>query len=168
MVGKDKPMTEISNSNSSNNDLTRHRPTGLTILALLFIIAGAFTLLAGITTLETALAQASGPILTDLEALFIPLGIEILCIASFVVALGLFTVKSWWVWLVAVVLSIIGLVVNVVSLVIPNMFTIAITGALVGIAINAIVLYYLSRRNVRQYFGKMATPRESTSTTVGV
>ena len=160
-------MTEISNSNSSNNDLTRHRPTGLTILALLFIIAGAFTLLAGITTLETALAQASGPILTDLEALFIPLGIEILCIASFVVALGLFTVKSWWVWLVALVLSIIGLVVNVVSLVIPNMFTIAITGALVGIAINAIVLYYLSRRNVRQYFGKMATAREP-STTVEV
>ena len=168
-------MTEInksSSNNSSNNDLTRHRPTGLTILALLFVIAGAFTLLAGITTLETALAQASGPILTDLEALFIPLGIEILCIASFVVALGLFTVKSWWVWLVAVVLSTIGLVVNVVSIVIPNMFTIAITGALVGIAINAIILYYLSRRNVRQYFGNKASARESssssTTTTVGI
>ncbi len=158
-------MTQINNS--SNNDLTIHRPTGLTILALLFIIAGAFTLLAGITTLEAAIAQASAPILTDLEALFIPLGIEILCIASFVVALGLFTVKSWWVWLVAVVLSAIGLVVNVVSIVIPNMFTIAITVALVGIAINAIVLYYLSRRNVRQYFGKMATAREP-STTVEV
>ena len=158
-------MTKISNS---NNDLTRHRPTGLTILALLFIIAGAFTLLAGITTLETALAQASGPILTDLEALFIPLGIEILCIASFVVALGLFTVKSWWVWLVAVVLSTIGLVVNVISLVIPNMFT--ITGPVVGIAINAIILYYLSSRNVRLYFGNKAGAREppSTTTTVGV
>ncbi len=160
-------MTEISsssNNSSNNNDLTRHRPTGLTILALLFIIAGAFTLLAGITTLETAIAQASGPILTDLEALFIPLGIEILCIASFVVALGLFTVKSWWVWLVAVVLSIIGLVVNVVSLVIPNMFPMA--GALVGIAINAIILYYLSRRNVREYFGNnKAGARESSSST---
>ena len=149
----------------SNNDLIRHRPTGLTVLAILFIIAGSLTLLGGITTLETAIGQASGPILTDLEALFIPLGIEILCIASFVVALGLFTVKSWWVWLVAVVLSIIGLVVNVVSLVIPNMFTIAITGALVGIAINAIVLYYLSRRNVRQYFGNKVGARESSSTT---
>ena len=58
-------MTEISSSN--NNDLIRHRPTGLTIMAVLFIIAGAFTLLGGITTLEAALAQASGPILTDLE-----------------------------------------------------------------------------------------------------
>jgi O-antigen/teichoic acid export membrane protein len=162
-------MTKISNSNS-NNDLTTHRPTGLTILAVLFIIAGAFSLLAGITTLETAIAQASGPILTDLEVLFIPLGIEILCIASFVVALGLFTGRSWWVWLVAVVLSAIGLVVNVVSIVVPNMFTIAIVGALVGIAINAIILYYLSRRNVRQYFGNKAGVRESSSstTTVGI
>src|SRR5688500_1163040 len=168
-------MTKISSnsSNNNNNDLTRNRPTGLTILAVLFLVAGAFTLLAGITTLEAALGRASGPILTDLEALFIPLGIEILCIASFVVALGLFTVKSWWVWLVAVVLSTIGLVVNVVSLVIPNMFTIAITGALIGIAINAMILYYLSRRNVRLYFGNKAGARESpssssTTTTVGI
>jgi hypothetical protein len=160
-------MTEISNNNSSNNDLTTHRPTGLTIMGVLFVIAGAFTLLAGITTLEAALARTSGPILTDLEALSIPLGIEILCIASFVVALSLFTVKSWWVWLVAVVLSTIGLIVNVVLLVIPNMFSIA--GALVGIAINAIILYYLSRKNVRQYFGNRAGTRESSSTTtVGI
>jgi hypothetical protein len=154
-------MTEISSSN--NNDLTTHRPTGLTVMAVLFIIAGAFTLLGGITSLEAAIGQASGPILTDLEALFIPLAVEILCIASFVVALSLFTVKNWWVWLVAVVLSAIGLVVNVISLVIPNMFTMA--GALVGIAINAIILYYLSRRNVRQYFGNKASARESSSST---
>ncbi len=152
-VERDTQMTKIS----SNNDLIRHRPTGVTILGLLFVIAGAFTLLGGITTLETALetalAQGSGSILAVLGALLIPLGIEILCIASFVVAYGLFTGKSW-AWLVAVMLSTIGLVVNAISLVIPNMGTIA--GALVGIAINAIVLYYLSRRNIRDYFGKVA------------
>ena len=159
-------MTEISSS-SSNNDLTIHKPTGLTILALLFIIAGAFNLLAGITTLETAIVQASGPILTELEALFIPLGIEILCIASFVVALGLFTVKSWWVWLVAVMLSTIGLVVNVISVITASMLPMA--AALVGIAINAIILYYLSRRNVRQYFGRNKPgARESPSSTTNV
>jgi hypothetical protein len=62
------------------------------------------------------------------------------------------------------VLSIIGVVVNVISLVTANMG--AITGTLVGITINAIVLYYLSRRNVRQYFGKVATAKESAATTV--
>jgi len=71
-----------------------------------------------------------------------------------------------WAWSVAVVLSIIGIVVNVISLVTANMG--AITGALVGIAINAIVLYYLSRRSVREYFGKVATAKEPSSTTVGV
>jgi cellulose synthase/poly-beta-1,6-N-acetylglucosamine synthase-like glycosyltransferase len=146
---------------SSNNDLIRHRPTGVTILGVLFVIAGAFTLLGG----QIALAQESGSILTVLGVLLIPLGIEILCIASFVVAYSLFEGKIW-AWSVAVVLSIIGLVVNVISLVTASMLPMA--GALVGIAINAIVLYYLSARNVRQYFGKVATSRQSASTTVGV
>jgi uncharacterized membrane protein (DUF2068 family) len=163
-------MTEISSGSSTNNDLATYRPTGLTIIAVLFIIAGSFTLVGGISTFETAIAQASAPILTDLEVLFIPLAVEILCIASFVVALGLFTVKNWWVWLVAVVLSAIGLIVNVVSLVVPNMFT--MYGALAGIAINIVILYYLSRKNVRQYFGNKATARESpsssTTTTLGI
>jgi uncharacterized membrane protein (DUF2068 family) len=109
---------------------------------------------------QTAPAQGSGSIFTVLGAVLIPLGV-----ASLVVAYGLFKAKSW-AWSVAVVLSIIGIVVNVISLVTANMG--AITGALVGIAINAIVLYYLSRRNVRQYFGKVATAKESSSTTVGV
>ena len=86
-------------------------------------------------------------------------------IASLVVAYGLLTGKTRS-WTVAIALSTIGLVVNVISLVTSNMG--GITGALFGIAINAIVLYYLSRRNVRQYFGKVATPRESTSTTASV
>jgi uncharacterized membrane protein (DUF2068 family) len=183
-------MSKNSSSSSSNNDLIRHRPTGVTILGVLFVIAGAFTLLGGIATLvaipfvsnvnpnvignnelqlngqqplltpseQTALAQGSGSILTVLGAVLIPLGI-----ASLVVAYGLFKGKSW-AWFVAVALSIIGVVVNVISLVTANMG--AITGALVGIAINAIVLYYLSRRNVRQYFAKVANARETSSTTV--
>jgi uncharacterized membrane protein (DUF2068 family) len=161
-------MTEISSS--TNNDLATYRPTGLTILAILFLIAGSFTLVGGISTFETAIAQASAPILTDLEALFIPLAVEILCIASFVIALGLFTGKSWWVWLFAVVLSAIGLVVNVISLVVPDMFTMA--GAIVGIVINIVILYYLSRKNVRQYFGNKAAARDAspstTTTTRGI
>ena len=92
----------------------------------------------------------------------IPLGI-----ASLVVAYGLFKGKNWaWTVAVAAVLATIGLATNIISLVTGSMG--AITGALVGIALNTIVLYYLSRRNVRQYFGKVAAARESSSTTVGV
>ncbi len=178
--------------NSENDSLIRHRPTGVTILGVLFVIAGAFTLLGGVATLvaipfvanvnpnvignnelqlngqqplltpseQTELAQGSGSILTVLGALLIPLGI-----ASLVVAYGLFKGKTW-AWFVAVVLSTIGLVINAISLVTANMG--AITGALVGIAINAIVLYYLSRRNVREYFGRVAAAKEPSPTTAGV
>jgi hypothetical protein len=149
-------MTQINNS--SNNDLIRHRPTDVTILGVLFIIAGAFTLLGG----QTAFAQGSGLILTVLGVLLIPLGIEILCIASFVVAYSLFEGKRW-AWSVALVLSIIGLVVNVISLVTASMLPMA--AALVGVAVNAIVLYYLSKRNVRQYFGNKAGARKTSSPT---
>ena len=149
-------MTQINNS--SNNDLIRHRPTDVTILGVLFIIAGSFTLLGG----QTAFAQGSGLILTVLGVLLIPLGIEILCIASFVVAYSLFEGKRW-AWSVALVLSIIGLVVNVISLVTASMLPMA--AALVGVAVNAIVLYYLSKRNVRQYFGNKAGARKTSSPT---
>jgi hypothetical protein len=52
-------MSKIS---SSNNDLIRHRPTGVTILGVLFVIAGAFALLGGIGTLVVIpLSQMSIP-----------------------------------------------------------------------------------------------------------
>ncbi|MDQ3868461.1 MAG: hypothetical protein M3250_02755 [Thermoproteota archaeon] len=43
-----------------DNDLIRHRPTGMIILAVLFIIAGAFNLLAGITALEHWIQHLDG------------------------------------------------------------------------------------------------------------
>ena len=109
----------MSKNSNSNNELIRHRPTSVTILGILFVIAGAFTLLAGIATLvaipsvanvnpnvinyelqfngqqpftlgeQTALAQGSGSILTVFGALLIPLGI-----ATPVVAYGLFKGKA--------------------------------------------------------------------------
>jgi uncharacterized membrane protein (DUF2068 family) len=165
---------------NNNHNVLERRPTGVTILASLLVLAGAITLLGGITTLvaipfaanldpnalnnapltpgqQTALIQNSGSILTVLGAVLIPLGI-----ASLIVAYGLFKGKRW-AWSIAVVLSAIGIAINVVSLVTGSMA--AMAGTLVGIAINAIVLYYLSQRNVRQYFGK--TNRALPSTTKG-
>ena len=171
---------------NNNSNLLAHRPTGVTILGVLFVIGGAFALLGGIATLiaipfaatiipnavnnglelngspltpnqKSDLIEGSGPVLTALGIILIPLGI-----ASLVVAYGLFRAKSW-AWSIAIVLSAILLAVNVISLVTGNMSS--ITSIVVGIAINAIVLYYLSRRNVRHYFGKF--PDTVASTTFG-
>jgi len=162
---------------SMNNEPTSltHRPTGVTILAVLFIIGGTFALAVGVGTLaavpfganmlpnainngleqngspltpshQSDLLEAGGPILAARGLVLIPLGI-----ASLVVAYGLLKPKGW-AWSIALVLSAILTAINVISLVTGSMS--AITSAVVGMAINAIVLYYLSRRNVRQYFGK--------------
>jgi hypothetical protein len=169
---------------NNNSNVLAHRPTGVTILGVLFVIGGAFALLGGIGTLaaipfaanmipnavnnglefngspltpsqESVLVEGSGPVLTALGAILIPLGIT-----SLVVAYGLFKAKTW-AWSIAVVLSAFLFAINVISLVTGNIN--AITGAVIGMAINAIVLYYLSRRNVRQYFGKITNRITSTT-----
>jgi uncharacterized membrane protein (DUF2068 family) len=169
---------------NNNSNLLAHRPTGITILGVLFVIGGAFALLGGIGTLvavpfaanmmpnavnnglelngspltpsqQSTLIEGSGPVLTALGAILIPLGI-----ASLAVAYGLFKAKRL-AWSIAVVLSTILFAINVISLLTGNMS--AITSAVVGMAINAIVLYYLSRRNVRQFFGKATNRIPSTT-----
>jgi len=160
---------------NNNTSQLAHRPTGVTILAVLFVIGGAFALLGGIGTLaaipfaanimpnavnnglelngspltssqQSALIEGTGPILTVVGAVLIPLGV-----ASLIVGYGLLKAKRW-AWSIAIVLSAILFAINVISLIGGNMS--AITSAVVGMVINGIILYYLSRRNVRQYFGK--------------
>lgn len=168
---------------NNNTSQLIHRPTGVTILAVLFVIGGAVALLAGVGTFvaipfatnfmqdtvnngalssplspneQSALIQGSGSILTVIGAVLIPVGI-----ATLIVANGLFKAKSW-AWSVAIILSAIGFAMNAVSLVTGNMN--AMTGAVIGMAINAVVLYYLLRRNVRQYFGKIPSALPPTTT----
>ncbi len=164
---------------NNNHNVLERRPIGVSILAGLFVLAGAITLLGGITTLvaapfaanldpntlddespltqgqQTILIENSGSILAVLSAFLIPIGI-----VSLIVAYGLFKGKRW-AWSAAVVLSAIGLVINVLSLITGGMA--AMAGALVGIAINAVLLYCLSKRNVRQYFGKANEAMPSTT-----
>ena len=169
---------------NNNSSQLIHRPKGVTILAVLFVIGGAVALLAGIGTFvaipfatnlmqdsvndgalntsplspgeQSALIQGTGPLLTMIGAVLIPVGI-----ATLIVATGLLKAKSW-AWSAAIILSAIGFAMNVISLVTGNMN--AVTGAVLGMAINAIVLYYLSRRNVRQYFGKVSSALPPTTT----
>src|SRR5687767_8060746 len=125
---------------NNNHNILERRPTGVTILTGLFVLAGVVTLFGGIASLvavpfvadmspnelqldgapltssqQTALIQNSGPILTALGIILMPLGI-----ASLVVAYGLFKGKKW-AWSVAVVLSAIGFAINIVSLVTGSM-----------------------------------------------
>jgi hypothetical protein len=105
------------------------RPDGVTIIAILSILAGIG---------EFFLAAIGGAI----AVILIPIGI-----VYFVVAYGLLKGRPW-AWTLTVIISIITIILNVI--------TIALLGILsiISIILEAIILYYLYRPHVKSYFGK--------------
>jgi hypothetical protein len=75
-----------------------------------------------------------------------------IAVVSFTVAYGLLKGKGW-AWTVAIILSIISIVWNVVTLA-----TAANFGGIISIIISGIILYYLFRPHVKAYFGKGVSP----------
>ena len=75
----------------------------------------------------------------------------VLGIVSFIVAWGLLKGKGW-AWTVTIIITIISLVFNMLSIVSGNI------GAIVGIIIDGVIIYYLYRPNVKSYFGRVRGP----------
>lgn len=119
------------------------RPTGVTILAVLEVISGIIAIAGG-----AMFASISGMIGIDYLGAFggVISGILIaLGIASFVMAWGLMKGKSW-AWTITMILTVISLIFDGLSL------------NVVGIIIDVIILYYLTRPHVKSYFGKQTQP----------
>lgn len=134
------------------------RPTGVTIIGVLMAIAGVVMIIAGISAMAIAPLipmavqsqdLAGGISSAMLGGFAVASGAVMLAlgIASLVIAYGLFKGRSW-AWTAAVVLSIIGIVMSVVSIVTGNV------GSIVSLIINGIIIYYLYRPHVKAYFGK--------------
>lgn len=158
--------------------MERRRPTGVTIITVLAIIAGVLLLFGGMGLV--ALAPFIGQIKvndntnnsnTSLSlnvngtevtipnnALFVLGGfigvlgamLIVLGIANFVVAWGLLKGKGW-AWIVTIIINIITAILNITSIVAGSI------GSIGGLIINGIIIYYLYRPNVKSYFGRMKT-----------
>jgi Predicted membrane protein (DUF2127) len=159
----------------------RSRPTGVTIIAILTIIGGAFSLIfgTGLITLGAVLptlppsvfnqSQIQGN-LTGGQAPPIPPGTPPMAVQSFLGGLGIafgavlvaigivsFIVAygllkgRGWAWTVTIILSIISIVWNAITIA-----TAANFGGIISIIIDAIIIYYLYRPHVKAYFGKAA------------
>ena len=158
-----------------------NRPLGVTIIAILRIIGGIILLLGGIglvtiapfvgqlnvnTTSSTTdngvpvTANGTGINLSNNNTSFLFFAafigiigsiLIVLGIASFVVAWGLLKGKGW-AWTVTIIITIISLVFNALSIVSGNI------GAIVGIVIDGVIIYYLYRPNVKSYFGRVRGP----------
>ena len=110
----------------------KHRPLGVTIIAILLIIAGVISLVGGLILLIVLVGF-----------IFLALGI-----AYLVMAYGLWKGKGW-AWTISLILSGIGIIMGIVYIIQDN-----IAGGIASIIINGVIIYYLYRPNVKAYFGK--------------
>jgi len=121
------------------------RPRGVTILAVFFIINGAFMLVYTTGFESSALFESFSQISTIEEGL--DAFSYISYFVGFAVAGAMLSGKGWG-RTIAIILSAIGLIILV---------TFAIFGdgsGWFGIIINAIVLWYLRKPHVKAYFGQ--------------
>ena len=109
----------------------KHRPLGVTLIAILTVIGGLIFLSSG------------------LVLLIVGIGIVLLAlgIAFLVMAYGLWKGKGW-AWTITLILSVIGIIAGIASIAVGNI------GAIFSIIIDAVVIYYLYRPNVKAFFGK--------------
>ena len=143
----------------------KHRPLGVTIIAVLTIIAGIAFLASGITAATVApfllgTGVNNNSMLTPVISAVTGVGLLILGIAYFVMAYGLLKAKGW-AWTVTVLLSCIGIALGFVSIVTGHM------GSIVSVVINGLILYYIYRPNVKSFFGKTSTTTAATASMTG-
>ncbi len=123
------------------------RPLGVTILAILGVIGaiGCFALAAFFAMLGHMVPpgelESAGP----LVSLILAVGSVVLVVfgvVGLVISYGLWKGASW-AWWIYVILLALGIVSSLLSL--PQ--------GIIGIAINAVILYYMTRPHVKEFFG---------------
>jgi uncharacterized membrane protein (DUF2068 family) len=73
-------------------------------------------------------------------------------LAHFVVSYGLLKGKGW-AWSIALIVSYIGVVIGIISIIGGNFLSI------VHLIIDIVIIWYLYRPDVKAYFGKPATAK---------
>ena len=157
----------------------KHRPLGVTIIAILTIIDGIAFLASGIAAVTVAPFLCGVTINNDnvfpvtgtstigsvtlpdtlLVMMSVVTGAVILAlgIAYFVMTYGLLKGKGW-AWTVTVVLCCIGIALGLVSVVNKHL------DGIFNILINAFIFYYIYRPYVKLFFGKATTTTAAADT----
>ncbi len=123
------------------------RPTGVAILAILEAIAAVYYLVTGFgefiaTSIFRTLMRSGIP--SDIIPLiprFVGAVLIIFGLVSLLLAWGLWTGKGW-ARMTALVFAILSIIMSLISF------------HLIGLVIDVIIIYYLTRPNVKQFFTK--------------
>ena len=148
---------------------TRQRPVGVTILAVLALIAGVLSILAALAEFVTlgfsfgasALAGASSQLgggLAGLTVLILALGVIVLISGILYLAFGIGAFRAaGWAWMLGIVSSILGLLGNIASIALAasnGTLSSVLTSDVIGIAVSIGILIYLNSAQVKAYFGR--------------
>ena len=129
----------------------RVRPTSVIALTVLAIIMGVFALLAGAAMFLAAHILATVPQAHRYLPLFVSatqmiiLGgfyVGVACVYFFV-AYGYWSGRGW-AWTLGIALAVLGIIFGVLSLPI----------GLLDVIVNAVIIYLLMRRDVKEYLGR--------------
>jgi hypothetical protein len=135
----------------------KNRPTGVTVIGVLQILSGlgslGFGFILAVTYALLGSLMASGAEGVTFSAGFggflavagaIIGGIlMVIGIASLVIAYGVFKGRGW-AWMLCIIFAVISMVFGILTFPV----------GLITILFNALIIYYLTRRNVKEYFGK--------------
>jgi hypothetical protein len=130
-------------------EITKSRPVGVTIIAVLLAIQGAIEVIYGLLVLIAAPGFVTLYGNTAVVVRVSPWGFLISGILALILAYGLWTLQRWAFW-VTVILEILNLIGGTVAL-----FTLYYPWAvLLSMVIPAVILiYFLADSNVRAAFG---------------
>ena len=133
------------------------RPVGVTIVAILEVIVAVFYISEGLL-LITGAKLAGLASNTKLSADVGPFGAMILVLGLFAILMGYgIRTRKRWAWTYAIMISALGILTNITA------FFLGLTFSVLGAALALLVIYYLTRPNVKSFFPKLyptTTPRK--------
>ena len=139
-----------------------NRPRGITVLAIVEALLGIFAIFGG--TGHLLLGVAGGIVGFNGQDINLGSNGDLLYGYTFTIeglillaiAVVIWTRKKWG-WTLATAISMIGLVTSIVVLAIGSVL------AIPGVIANLVVLYYLMRKPVKEFFGKGVSTSPSTT-----
>ena len=138
--------------------MSQHRPTGITIIAVLMIIGGLIIIFTGITPLFLGpLISIDSDSSTSELGLLITIGglvLVALGIASLIVSWGLLKGKGW-ARIITLIISIIAIIFAIISLASSSDLI-----HIIPVIVYGIIIYYMFTDKVKLFFGRV---KESTT-----